>query len=74
MELVASAIQMESTDEVKKNFSEALRLLKTAANDQCANLIVFPENFLCFGQAQLHYLASNLPLFLSKFQFFQISF
>jgi len=68
MEFIASAIQMESTDNVEINFDEALRLLNIAVTEQGSNLIVFPENFLCFGTTQQHYLASNQHLYLSKFQ------
>jgi len=68
MELVASAIQMESTDDIEQNLNEALRLLDIAVSEQNSNLVVFPENFLCFGHAQQHALATNLKNYLSKFQ------
>lgn len=68
MTFTASVIQMESTEDVAHNFSQALKLLKQAVNDQGANLIVFPENFLCFGKTQQDYLANNTSLYLSKFQ------
>jgi len=68
MAFVVSAIQMESTDNVEKNLEEALRLLNIAVTEEGSNLIVFPENFLCFGKTQQHYLASNLHSYLSKFQ------
>ena len=68
MPFVASAIQMESTNDVQKNFEEALRLLKIAHAENSSNLIVFPENFLCFGQSHLHYLADNIDSYLIKFQ------
>jgi len=68
MTFVVSAIQMESTDNIEQNINEALRLLKIAAVEQSSELIVFPENFLCFGKAQQYYLASNLSVYLSKFQ------
>lgn len=68
MTLIASAIQMNSSDDVEHNFENALRLLKIAINEHGANLIVFPENFLCFGHTQQKYLASNLRNYLSKFQ------
>jgi nitrilase len=68
VELVVSAIQMESTDDIEQNINEALRLLDIAVFEQGSNLIVFPENFLCFGNAQQHALATNLTNYLSKFQ------
>jgi predicted amidohydrolase len=68
VEIIASAIQMVSTDNIEQNIDEALRLLNIAVADQSSNLIVFPENFLCFGKAQQQYLATNLSVYLSKFQ------
>jgi nitrilase len=68
VEIIASAIQMESSESVAQNFDQALRLINIAVTEQASNLIVFPENFLCFGTTQQYYLASKLPLYLSKFQ------
>ena len=68
MSLIASVVQMESTEDIEKNLEEALRLLNVAVFEQGSNLVVFPENFLCFGGAQQHVLASNLTNYLSIFQ------
>lgn len=68
MELVASAIQMESTDNIEQNLNEALSLLDIAVFEQGSNLVVFPENFLCFGSSQQHALATNITNYLSRFQ------
>jgi len=68
MSLIASVVQMESTESIEKNLEEALRLLNIAVLEQGSNLVVFPENFLCFGSAQQHVLATNLTNYLSIFQ------
>jgi nitrilase len=68
VEIIASAIQMVSTDNIEQNFDEALRLLNVAVKEKNSNLVVFPENFLCFSKAQQQYLATNLSTYLSKFQ------
>ena len=68
MGLIASVIQMESTDDVEQNFEEAMRLLNLAASKKKSNLLVFPENFLCFSGDQRTHLAKNLPVYITKFQ------
>ena len=65
---IVTAVQMESSDDIEQNLVEAIRLLDIAATEQNSNLVVFPENFLCFAKTQQRHLANNISFYLSKFQ------
>ena len=68
LNITAAAIQMVSGDNVELNLKDAMNLAQKAVMECGANLLVFPENFLCFGGKQQAYLAKNITLYLQKFQ------
>lgn len=61
---VVAAIQMNSNDDVQANLERAKKLASQAAKEG-ANLLVFPENFLCFGAASIPGLNQKLDLVLN---------
>jgi len=65
---IAAAIQMVSCGGIEQNFKDALSHLNYAVMERGANLLVYPENFLCFGKSEQSNLAKNLPYYLEKFQ------
>jgi len=68
LKITAAAIQMVSGDNVEQNFHDAMHLARNAVAECGANLIVFPENFLCFGGKQQVYLAKNITFYIQEFQ------
>ena len=67
--LKAAVIQMNSGDDCVANLDEALGLLSAAVNDG-AQLLVLPENFLCFGNSGLARLNEQLDGILVQLKAF----
>ena len=63
--LVAAVVQMSSTDDWHENLDQALRYIRVAA-EQGAELIVLPENFLCFSQSSLGEFAPHVDACLQQ--------
>ncbi len=63
--ICVAALQMTSTDSPEVNFEVAQDLIERASA-QGADLIVLPENFLCFGRSGLSLLSGMLEAYLEK--------
>jgi len=66
--LVVSAIQMVSTDCPEQNFLRACLLLEEAVAVQKSNLVIFPENFLCFSSKEMGEHQAAFSDYISQFK------
>ena len=66
----AAVIQMNSGADPDRNIECALTLMESAITEQSANLIVLPENFLCYGSSGLSALVSSLDTYLETLSSF----
>lgn len=65
--LNVALVQMQSQARIEDNFQQAVHLLNEAVSQHNAQLIVFPENFLCFGVPDFAEIALSLNLYIDKF-------
>lgn len=66
-DLIASAIQMISTDDVEQNIRSAERLIRQVSEQDNASLVLLPENFLCFSAARYFDVARNIDAYIDHF-------
>lgn len=66
--LEVAAIQMVSCDEPAINFLSAKRLLEQVVENTNIRLVVFPENFLCFGASNIQKYEREFLGYLEEFK------
>lgn len=64
--LNVALVQMQSQTSVEDNFQQAVHFLNEAVSQHNAQLIVFPENFLCLGVSDFAEIASSLNFYIDK--------
>lgn len=66
-QLCCAVVQMNSSDDWRSNFNNALMYIEEASASG-ARLVLFPENFLCFGQSALAQFAPHVDACIEQFQ------
>jgi len=64
--LNVALVQMQSQTRIEDNYQQAVHYLNEAVSQHKAQLIVFPENFLCLGVADFSEIASSLNFYIDK--------
>lgn len=64
--LNVALVQMQSQTRIEDNFQQAVQFLNEAVLQHNAQLIVFPENFLCLGIPDFAEIASSLNVYIDK--------
>lgn len=65
--LNVAVIQMVSGHDIAANYDQAITLLARIFSSKCVNIVVFPENFLCFGSVDYFKVVSEIERYIVKF-------
>jgi predicted amidohydrolase len=65
--LTVALVQMQSQSKVSENFQQAIDFLQEAIDLHNAQLIVFPENFLCMGASDYSAISENIFTYVEEF-------
>jgi nitrilase len=66
-DIILSTVQMVSTDDIEQNLLTAEKLVRKAAISDGANLVLLPENFLCFSAKKYVELAKKSEDYVERF-------
>lgn len=64
--LKVALVQMQSGFEIEQNFQQAIFFLKEAVEKHSAELIIYPENFLCLGCSSYLERSSEINTFVDR--------
>lgn len=65
--LNVAAIQMVSGSDIQENMTQAESLIRDAVSEHGAELVVLPENFLCFSAKRYFDLADEIERYINHF-------